>query len=222
MANYARVTLTQIQGFLAERVGNNTVFWPAAQTKEAINHAIRVWQALTGEWTETVNIALSGTSIIPLTTGYAPFRVLWNGVALTPTSIEELDYGFPDWQDATGTPLMWAPVGATQVALYPRPTANSGQALCLKQSITLSAGGDFIQIGDEDLQKLLAYAHHYLTWKEGSSEMEATKGALMGLIEAAVRKNSQLRTTNFYRSYMGGRGKKVLAPVEVLGVRSGA
>lgn len=221
MANYARVTLTQIQGFLKERVGNNDVFWPTADATDAINHAIRIWQAMTGEWTASATLTRNGTAVIPLSAGYAPFRVLWNGTPLTETTVQDLDFGVPTWQNSLGVPTMWANVGATQVALYPTPSTNSGTAIVLQADPVLAAGGDIIQVGDEELQKLLDYAHHYMTWKEGISEMEATKGALVGLIEAAGRRNAEIRRTNFYRSHMGGKGKPIPAQVEALGVRGG-
>lgn len=46
---------------LSERLGPNETFWPARQErKDALNEAISVWQALTGEW--TTQIAISGKS----------------------------------------------------------------------------------------------------------------------------------------------------------------
>lgn len=223
MASYARVTLTEIQGFLAERVGNNTVFWPAAQATEAINHAMRVWQALTGEWSiHTATVTGTGNYFYDIpSTGYAPFRVSYGGAALSLTSLEELDLAFPTWEDAssTGTPLYWAHVGATMLVVYPAPASGSISLEMYQDTPVLSAGGDFIQIDDGDLEKLLDYAHHVLTFKEGISEMESTKGALTGLIEAAARKNAALRKANFYRSV--GRASLKVAPTSTLGVRGG-
>lgn len=222
MANYARVTLTDIQGFLAERVGNNTVFWPAAQATEAINHALRVWQALTGEWSiHTITVAGNGLHIYDIpTTGYAPFRVSYGGAPLSFTSIDELDFGSPDWESyVTGTPLYWGHVGATRFFVSPAPASGNMTLECFQDTPVLAAGGDFVQMDDSDLEKLLAYAHHVMTFKEGSSEIEATKDALTALIEAAARRNSALRDTNFYRSV--GRASLSVAPTSTLGVRGG-
>lgn len=224
MADYARVTLTDIQGYLTERVGNNTVFWPTAQLTEAINHAMRVWQCLTGEWTVTSGtVTMTGVHFYQLpSTEYAPHRVSQTvtGEALALTSLDELDMGFPDWDSTTtGTPLYYAHVGATRIAIHPSEPSGTLSLESFQVTPTLSAGGDFINVGDEILQKLLDYAHHYLTFKEGSSEMESTKGALEGLIEAAARRNQNLRFTNFYRS--AGRARLNLAPTETLGIRGG-
>lgn len=222
MASYARVTLTDIQGFLLERVGGNSAFWPTAQLTEAINHALRVWQCLTGEWTTTQG-TIAGTGVhfysVP-TTEYAPHRVSEAilGAPLVLTTVEELDLGFPEWDStSTGTPLYYAHVGADMIAVHPAPSGITLSLESYQVTPTLSAGGDFIQVGDEILQKLLAYAHHYLTMKEGGGEFEATKGALEGLIEAAVHRNRALRFTNFYRGV--GRVHLSQAPTETLGMR---
>lgn len=228
MADYARVTLTDIQGFLTERVGNNTVFWPTAQLTDAINHAIRVWQALTGEWSiHSSTVTCTGAHFYDEhITGqdWAFFRITHSldGRVLQMLSLEDLDLGFPGWDSSstTGDPLYWAPLGSTRFAVHPAPTTGTFTLESYQSPPALVAGGDFIQIGDEELQKLIAYAHHYLTFKEGIAEMEATKGALEDLIEAAARRNAFIRFTNFYRSV--GKGQKLhLAPTETLGMRGG-
>lgn len=224
MANYARVTLTDIQGFLLERVGGNSAFWPTAQLTEAINHAMRVWQCLTGEWTVTSGVVTtSGVHFYQLpSTEYAPHRVSQavSGDPLQLTSLNELDMGLPDWDSTTtGTALYYAHVGATRIAIHPAQASGNLSLESFQVTPTLSAGGDFIQVGDEELQALLAYAHHYLTFKEGSAEMEATQGALSAFIEAAARRNKALRFTNFYRS--AGRAKINVAPTDTMGIRGG-
>lgn len=51
-----RYTLAQLKDRLRERAGNNQVFWTDPELKDALNEAISVWQALTGEWTIQKNI----------------------------------------------------------------------------------------------------------------------------------------------------------------------
>jgi hypothetical protein len=185
---------------------------------------MRVWQALTGEWVITTStIVCTGAHFYDVpSTEYAPYRVShsFDGAPLTLTSIEELDLGFPGWDStSTGTPLYWAPVGATGIAVHPAPLGGTISLESFQDTPVLVNAGDFIQVGDEELQKLLTYAHHYLTFKEGIAEIEATGGALTDLIEAAARRNAALRATNFYRSV--GRGKLSIAPTDTLGIRGG-
>ncbi len=51
-----RYTLAQLKARLRERAGNNETFWTDPELKDALNEAISVRQALTGEWTTQVTI----------------------------------------------------------------------------------------------------------------------------------------------------------------------
>src|SRR5688572_15119501 len=94
--------------------GNNSVFWDTTEKTDAINHAIEVWQLLVGEWTisGTISSVTAGLYTTPSPV-VVPLRVATLTEALCVTSVEELDMGVPQWQNAFGTngPEMWAPVG---------------------------------------------------------------------------------------------------------------
>lgn len=57
-----RYTLGQLKARLRERAGNNETFWTEPELKDALNEAISVWQALTGEWTTRVRITAQSNS----------------------------------------------------------------------------------------------------------------------------------------------------------------
>lgn len=57
-----RYTLAQLKARLRERAGNNATFWTEPELKDALNEAISVWQALTGEWTTRVRILAKSNS----------------------------------------------------------------------------------------------------------------------------------------------------------------
>jgi hypothetical protein len=204
VANYSRITLAQIRTILTSRVGDNSVFWLQAEKDNAINHALNIWQLLVGEWTSSATIAGAGIIAVPSPI-VVPLRVIHsNGVILSLTSIEELDKSFSNWR--TGgiiASTMWAPIGINQFAVYPNGPVDTYTVEGLTESALLSASGDFIQLSDDEVQKLLAYAHHVLTWKEGGLEMQATASALEDLMKAAGERKADIMDTNFYRRYMG-------------------
>ncbi len=57
-----RYTLAQLKDRLRERAGNNDTFWTDPELKDALNEAISVYQALTGEWTTQKNIPAVSSS----------------------------------------------------------------------------------------------------------------------------------------------------------------
>lgn len=205
MPAYSRVTLTQLKARLTEKVGNNTTFWTDAEKKDAINEALSIWQITTGAFVKIFSIpVVAGTTFYQVPKQIASTnRVLWNGTSLALISLWELDLGFVGWQTAVGTPQYWSPTGIDKFALYPQPTSGSIRLEGYMEGFRLQADGDFLQLGDEELTRLLEYAHHYLTIKENISEMSATREGLKRFFTAATLKNARLAATAFYRRLMG-------------------
>ena len=99
----ARYTLADLLLRLEERVGNNTTFWDEEEVRLALNEALAVWQALTGEWKHSlVLIPATGTDgwlevprqITSLT------RVKYLGRPLTQMTLFEMDSTLPAWRSA--------------------------------------------------------------------------------------------------------------------------
>jgi hypothetical protein len=132
-------------------------------------------------------------------------RVKSNSTPLYQSSLEELDMGVNNWQQApSGTPSLWSTVGLDKVGIYPPAAAGSFlnmEGLALAPA--LNAGGDFIDIGDEDVNRILDYAHHVLSFKEGGLEFEATLPLMSSFVAAAVQRNSRLAATSVFRKYLG-------------------
>jgi hypothetical protein len=205
MPAYTRVTLSDITNRLSEKVGNNTTFWTAEEKKDAINEALCVWQVLTGEFTRGFTLAAtSGTVFYQTPHQIASInRILHNGTPLTPITLWELDMAYSGWQGTAGTPLYWAPVGLEIFAVYPQPTTGALRIEGFTENVRLLADGDFLQVGDEELTRLLDYAHHYLSIKEGIPEITATMGGFKRFLKAASLRNARLLAVAFFRKVMG-------------------
>lgn len=206
MAHYSRVTLASLKTRLTARVGGNAVFWPPAEQAAAINEAIRVWGALTGQWSTTFQlVAPAGTTFYDVPRQIVSLlRVKFGTSVLDHTSLFELDNGVVNWQNATGTPLRWAPIGLNKFALYPAPSVPGTLTL---EGISLApamfADGDFLDLGDEEIERLLDYAHFYLTFKEGTLETQGGTALFDPFLESAVLRNKRLLASAYFRRYVG-------------------
>lgn len=237
MTQFQRRTLSQLIDELSELVGDNTVYWTATEKRDALNEAICVWQAMTGQWVERTALDANSTFLRIPNDMISVQRVRVGtrgsdsntavGTPLTMTSLPELDYGSPGWDSAaTGTPEMWAPVGINEIALYPTPPVSGVLIILegLREAPRLFSDGDFIDMGEEEFQLLLHYAHHYLTFKEAGAEFNATQENLIGVVEGAALRNAKFKKRAPYRIWMGmlkdegEAGSR--APATQVGVRS--
>lgn len=201
---YKRVTLGDLKTRLTERVGNNSTFWVEAEKKDAINEAIKIWQAYTGYWTDEFTFTPGTSNWLDVPTQIVSAQRVQAGSSELPlTSLFELDYGSPGWEGNSGTPSEWSPAGLTLLILKDAPSSGTVTITGIKEAPELEGDGDFIDIGDEELEKLLGYAHHILSFKEGAPELEATKGERDQIVQAAGLRNARFRKSTFYKSYMG-------------------
>lgn len=205
MANYQRVTLSQLLDRLKERTDGVGVFWTTQEATDAINEALRVWQALTGTFTTSFIGGIEAgrvyydvpKQICSLT------RASFNGTGITQTSEVELDYGTPGWEGVTGAALYWAPIGINLAALSPQPTSGTIEWEGLQEIPSLFRSMDFINIGDEELNVILDYCQHYLAFKEGMPELASTQNLFANFVKAAGQKNARIRMTEMYKRAAG-------------------
>lgn len=209
----ARITLGELQSRLEERVGQNSSFWDAAEGRNAINEAICLWQGLVGEWAKSVNLTCDGSSFYEIPHQLpAMFRVgyvssLTSTAAPTPltnTSLWELDHGFSAWTATTGTPSLWARLGGTRLAVYPQASAGYLVLYGFSEAPTLDVSGNYIDLGDEELVRLLDYAQFYMAFKEGVGEgTDNSDRLLQSFLKAGALRNRRILASNIYRHYMG-------------------
>lgn len=196
---------------LTQRVGQNTVFWTEQEKVDAVNEALMVWQLMTGDTVTEFSVSLpatSGTSSGIVDVPRQIDSVLEASLSdedLTLISMEELDEGMPGWQaaSAAGTPIYWAPLGLTQLALSPPPDENVTLDLLGYRELQRLGPSDSITIEAEEVDPILDYAHHYLSIKEGTIELQNTVPALARFAEAAGLRNGRFKQSAPYRYFMG-------------------
>lgn len=206
MALYQLLNLNTLVDRLTERVGNNTVFFTSREKQYALNEAITMWASFTGQWMAKIQLPTTGLvfydvpkQIVSLT------RIRYGNSLLDQISLFELDNSTAGWQDAApGTPLYWTPVGLDKFALSP-PAAVGGNLRLegIGLSPRLGSGGDFIDIGDEEVTRILEYAQHYLALKEGGLEFSSTRPLLASFVAAAGARNARLRAAAPFAKYLG-------------------
>lgn len=203
MAQYALVTLGELKALLTEKLGGNSTFWTSPEKTCAINEALRIWQAMTGEFTTSFSIPAAGGSFVDVPRQImATQRMLHDGVPLAMASVWELDGAYV-WQGVTGTGEFWAPIGFNKVALYPAPLTGTIQFEGIAETPRLSGEGDNIPLGTEEQEIIIGYAHHYCAFKEGSGELESSLPGMQKFVEAAVLRNARLKASTWYRKFMG-------------------
>lgn len=232
---YQRVTLATLKQRLQEKVGNTSIFWTSIEGRDAIDEAICYWQGLTGEWSETRNLSCDGSPILGLPSqSVSLFRVSYvssinsfgPGSPLVMTSLSELDNGYPGWTAVTGTPVMWAPIGISKIAIYPKASVGYLALESYKEAPVLLNDSDYIDIGDEEIVRLLGYAQWYLSYKEGVKEaVENVDPLLQGIVQAAILRNKRLLKSAFYRTFAGLQREEFQRATQTkstgLGVRHG-
>src|SRR5665213_2856095 len=173
---YTAVTLAQLQAQLSART-ENLPFWSAGEATAALNEGLRIWNAATGRWvTKFYRPTVPNDPFVALDSTIAQsVRVLWNGIPLEKCSEADLDYGIPNWRNATtrtaghpSRPVYWAPFSLTLIALYPADAAvNALEIAGVHQTPLLVNPSDFIDLGQEEHDVLLGYALHVLAFKKG-------------------------------------------------------
>lgn len=213
---YAQITLSTLRSRLQDRY-DATPFWSNEEARLAINEALRVWNAMTGYW--KARSTASTTAGVPWVTvpGSAitfSTRVERSSTPLFKVSLFELDMAKPGWQAQTTTTggavptsiKFWAPAGLKKIAIWPIDAAGSttltfdGVAL----TPTLSADGDYIDIGQEELNTILGYAVHILCFKRGGEQFLKTKPMYDEFVKVAATRNALLGAAEPFKSILGG------------------
>lgn len=203
------VSIPYLRVLLRERLGPSR-FWYDEELEWALLEALRVWQAMTGVFTLQFKTAPQGVQYEPCP-GQAvrPTRITFGGAGgeLDKISLWELDEGQIGWEGAaTGAPAYWSHCGFNEIVFYPRPTQALGE-LAIEGMADIGRGWmfgvplDVLSTGD--VEALLGYAQHYLSFKEGAGEIDNTTPMLQDFYKRAAAANGRLRRLNFFRASMG-------------------
>lgn len=215
---YTQLTLAQLRARL-QQYTEGTPFYTDAEATLAINEALRTWNLLTGRWhgrlvMETTpnnpDYALA-SSVLYRT------RVLWNGLPVDGGSYPSLQSAHPRWiTDTTATgggvptrPVFWCPLSLRTILIWPADAAGHN-ALTVEGVATtpvLTADGDFVDLSEADVSRLLPFALHVLTFKKGGQAFAATAPAYTRFLVAAGEENQLLTTSQAYRRFAGLAGR---------------
>lgn len=134
--------------------------------------------------------------------------VVWaqiNGQPMTLCALQDLDSGYPTWQDESGQPTDVA-VNRSIIALRPVPDAIYSITLdVLRPAPIPTSDGDFLKMGPEIVDAILSYAHHIASFKEGGAEFASTQAQLKEFIRLAADYNSKLSALAVFRDALEDR-----------------
>lgn len=191
---YPSVTRAQLRAQLQERWEGDP-FWTDDDANQALNDALRLWSAYTGFWQMTTTALQPANDPFVVVTSpiHEQTRVVYNGYALEPTTLDNLDLGVPNWQNTRGTPAVWAQVDYATFVVYPSGSTNLTLTIeGGRDTPVLAADGDTVQLGEEEQVSILDYALHGAAFKRGAAFIEATQPHFERFMRAAQLRNAQV------------------------------
>lgn len=125
-----------------------------------------------------------------------------NGIPRIPSPMSSLDCT-PGWQTTTGVPRIPAIAAANMIAVYP-VLPNDGSSGSVTLDVICNApipvdDGEFVQLGKEQLDAVLAYAEHLCLFKQGGANFYFSARLLNDFIRAAGVYNKRLAAQSRYR-----------------------
>jgi hypothetical protein len=131
------------------------------------------------------------------------------GSPVQPISIKDLDAYLPGWQNTTDDPTMLGVEAYNLIALSPVPDAAFSITLDLVRKAPMpSANGDNIDLGREELDAVIDYAHHLAAFKMGGAEFQQTMPHYERLMRLASVQNSILRANSFNFDVLTDRAQR--------------
>ena len=177
------MTYAEIKSETLRRCGEDPAapaYYTDAEAGRAINSGYRIFALLT--------LCLETTTTVGLLAGEAFKEILSSGVTflatlrvvnadgdkVQPGSMLELSARSSRWQSTEGSPLIYAMVGSSLMALTPQPAGAHNLAVLhayIPAALTLDAESPLIP--DEDHEALVHFAaHDLLSSKEGAGRLE--------------------------------------------------
>jgi hypothetical protein len=211
MPGYTQFSLAQLQALFYEQVGGNTTFFRSDEVTRILQESFRVFNCLTGFWRLPVSLGLTiaGEHYYTVPTGQNfVMRVLLNGVAMQNSSLYDLDYGTDGWETTTCTagtlPTVWAPAGVNLIAIWPASYAGGESivAECVTAAPVLTTTG-YVNLGQDELKTILAYAEHVAQFKEGGQEFQSSELLLKQFLKDAAERNGVLIESSKFRNWLG-------------------
>lgn len=212
---YQTVTLTDLLTALEYKTEQQP-FWSHDSARRAINEGLRVWSLITGTWRTPITVQTIPADPHLFVSGVMTkaTRVVMGGRVLTPTSLIALDKTIPSWEakttasggDVPTQVVYWAPIGLTEIMVYPADAPPGAQNITVdgvSQAPILVAGGDYLNLGDEEISVLLGYALHVLSFAKGIEALKQTRPLYIAFLRACAARNAVFAGSSFYRKIIG-------------------
>lgn len=124
---------------------------------------------------------------------------------LVQASVLDLDNISTSWvTTATATADYWCPAGVNRIVWAPVPNTPV-RVDYYRGDRLLDDDADYVQLGDEELNRILDYAVWQLNVKSGTEEAFNNTNPLKGLFGLAAKlRNQKLRQSQLYKDVMGG------------------
>lgn len=207
---YTATTRAQLRLLLQQRY-DSTPFWTDTDANLALNQTLRTWNLLTSYWRQRIIVAnVPNDPLVPIAGTLAQqTAITWQGLPMVGVSVAELNLLALNWWQARvgmanvpARPSVWAPVGLNLIAIYPAAIVVGSLAVDgVRDTPVLTADGNYVDIGPEELDTLTGYALHVCAIKAGASFLERTKPYLEQFVEAAVKRNGLLKLTRWYTHF---------------------
>lgn len=232
---FQNINLTTLLGLLQSRLDSYT-FWSSAEQTDALNEGLRVYQLATGRWkdrfvfpTVAKRAIYDLTQVASLYAGgktkiLAPFRIVF-GTGPQPlawTNFADLDFTYPGWQ-ATNTTTPGAPNvpimgglfgGLNMIFIYPADFVggNSLQVDCLLTTPVLVKAADYVNLDTSEIQCLLGYAAHVLSFKQGGILFQQTMPGYFAFLKMLADRNGQLKVLSPFKEALGQDAARRMVP----------
>lgn len=210
---YTAITLATLRARLQDRYTGDP-FWSSTEANDAINETLREFNKYTGYWRGTATALTTINSPFVLVPGTLTYRtrVQRVGLTLTRKSIVGLYRTRRNWRTQTTisggevptTIREWAPVGLGRIAIWPTD-AVGGTTLtfdAVKLTPILTADGQFLDLGNEEIELVLAEALYVLSFKRPSI-LEAMQEKHQIFLQGMLERNDQLRASSYFREALG-------------------
>ena len=114
-------------------------------------------------------------------------RVLVNNTPVPLDTLQAIDAGYPYWRNQQQPPSIAASL--YDFLVIPPVDQTYGVAVDLVQTAILPSSGDYIQLGQEDMDHIVEYAISVLMFKCGGNEFKSTLAGYDSFMKAVASRN---------------------------------
>jgi hypothetical protein len=195
----ATISLKDLEDRVWSLLDGNTLEFPEAQVRAAINEALYRSNLLCGHTQALISIpggSVVNQHVYGRPTGILiPIRIDFDGVELERISLRRLALKYPNFATDTGKPARWAPIGLRRWVIHPADEIGgySLDVTGVAPLTPLTVSSQTITLDDQFIDLVVNYCRPRVIMKEGGKP-------LADVVPAYRRVQSQLATLGLWRS----------------------